>query len=125
MHPLLHLLVTQPGLLGEHVQGYAGLLASEVAEVQQSGQRRLLWSAATAACTCVGLVLAGVAVMLWATQPGLAAGALWVLVLTPCVPLVAALACLQVLQRPTPAAFARIKEQIQADLQLLSEFHAP
>jgi hypothetical protein len=125
MHPLLHLLVTQPGLLGEHAHGYASLLASEVAEVQRSGQRRLLWSAATAACTGVGLVLAGVALMLWATLPGLAPSALWVLWLTPSVPLVAALVCLQILRSPTPPAFARIKEQIQADLQLFNEFHTP
>jgi hypothetical protein len=28
------------------------------------------------------------------------------------------------LRHPTPAAFARIKQQIQADMQLLSEFQA-
>jgi fatty acid desaturase len=124
MHPLLHLLMTQPGLLGEHAQGYAGLLASEVAELQQVGQRRLLWSAATVACTSIGLVLAGVALMLWAVMPTLTVGALWVLLLTSCVPLAAALACLQVLRKPTPAAFNRFKQQIQADMQLLCEFQA-
>jgi hypothetical protein len=40
------------------------------------------------------------------------------------VPLVAALACLQVLRNPSPAAFARIKQQIQADMHMLSEFQA-
>jgi hypothetical protein len=124
MHPLLHLLITEPGLMGEHAQGYAGLLASEVAEIQQAGQRRLMWSAATAACATIGLVLAGVALMLWAALPDLATSAQWALLLTPCVPLVAALACLQVLRAPTPAAFARIKQQIQADLHMLSEFQA-
>jgi hypothetical protein len=124
MHPLLHLLMTEPGLLGEHAQGYAGLLASEVSDIQETGQRRLVWSAATAAFTTIAVALAGVALMLWAALPDLANNALWVLLLTPCVPLAAALACLQVLRHPTPAAFARIKQQIQADMQLLSEFQA-
>ena len=56
MHPLLHLLMTQPGLLGEHAQGYAGLLASEVTELQQVGQRRLLWRAATVACRALRFI---------------------------------------------------------------------
>ena len=124
MHPLLHLLMTKPGLLGEHAQGYAELLASEVAEIQATGQRRLLWSGITAACATVGIALAGVALMLWAALPVLATGAQWVLLLTPCVPLLAALACLRVLRNPTPVAFARLKQQIQADMHLLSEFQA-
>ena len=124
MHPLLHLLMTKPGLLGEHAQGYAGLLASEVAEIQATGQRRLLWSAVTTVCATVGIALAGVALMLWAALPALAISAQWVLLFTPCVPLVAALGCLQVLRNPTPVAFARLKQQIQADMHLLSEFQA-
>jgi MFS family permease len=125
MHPLLHLLMAQPGLLGEHAQGYAGLLASEVAELREVAQRRLLWGAATAACASIGVVLGGVALMLWAVMPVQTVGAQWVLLVTPGVPLIAALLCLQALRSPAPAAFARTKQQIQADMNLLSEFHAP
>ena len=125
MHPLLHLLMRHPGLLGEHAQAYAELLASEVAELQQLSQRRLLWSTATVASAAVGLVLAGVALMLWAALPTLASSALWLLWITPCVPLTAALAGLRKLRAPTPAAFAHFKEQIQADMHMLTEFNTP
>lgn len=126
MHPLLQLLMTQPGLLGEHAQGYAGLLASELAAYKQSGKRRLLWVAAAGCLALVGCVLGGVAVMLWAALPGMPVAAAWVLWLTPGLPLAAALACLLRLRALQPAAaFASIQEQIKADMQLFKEVSAP
>ena len=123
MHPLLHLLMTHPGLLGEHAQAYVELLASEVAELQQTSQGRLLWSTATVASAAVGLVLAGVALMLWAALPALSSSTLWLLLITPCLPLATALACLRKLRAPAPAAFAHFKEHIQADMQMFTEFN--
>jgi hypothetical protein len=126
MHPLLQLLMTQPGLLGEHALGYAGLLGSEVAAFKQAGQRRLVWGLATVCLLLVGVLLGGVALMLWAALPGLPASTAWVLLATPCVPLSAALACLLRLRTLKPAAaFARVKEQIKADMQLFREVSAP
>jgi uncharacterized membrane protein YqjE len=129
MHPLLHLLMTQPGLLGEHAQGYAALLGSEITEIKQVGQRYLLWSAATAVCTAAALVLAGVALMLWAMAPVLPAmptGATWALCATPCLPLAAACFCLQKMRAPMSAdAFAQTREQLKTDMQLLKEISAP
>jgi uncharacterized membrane protein YqjE len=126
MHPLLHLLMKQPGLLGEHAQGYAELLASELADFKQAGQRRLMWGAATVGLAWAGAVLGGVAVMLWAALPDMPADAAWVLLATPCVPLAAALGCLLRLRACSgAAAFANIKEQIKADMQLFKEVSPP
>jgi hypothetical protein len=126
MHPLLQLLMTQPGLLGEHAQGYAELLTSELAAFKQSGTRRLLWAAATGCLALVGCVLGGVAVMLWAALPGMPVAAAWVLWVTPGLPVAAALACLLRLRALQPVtAFASIQEQIKADMQLFKEVSTP
>jgi hypothetical protein len=126
MHPVLQLLVKQPGLLGEHAQGYAELLASELAAFKQAGQRRLVWAAATACLALVGSVLGGVAVLLWAALPSVPTATVWVLWVTPGIPLAAALGCWLRLQAMQPAAaFAHIQEQIKADMQLFKEVSAP
>ncbi len=126
MHPLLQLLMTQPGLLGEHAQGYVELLAGEVTAFKQAGQQRLCWTVATAFLALTGVVLGGVAFMLWAVHPGLPTAAHWLLWGTPAVPLAAALACLFRLRALHPeAAFANLQQQIKADMQLLKEVNAP
>ncbi len=126
MHPLLQLAMTQPGLLGEHAQGYAALLGSEIQTFQQRTQQRLLWAAATLACGTAALALAGVALMLWAAVPGMAGSAVGVLWLTPCLPLLAAAGCgLRACRNSETRAFAQLQAQLQADLQLLQEVSAP
>lgn len=126
MHPVLKLLMTQPGLLGEHAQGYAALAATELAAFTQSGQRRLQWAGATACLALVGLLLGGMALLLWAALPALPAPTAWVLWATPGVPLAAALGCLLRLRALRPAAaFANIQHQFRADLQLFKEVSAP
>ncbi|NVO06800.1 MAG: hypothetical protein HXX19_13110 [Rhodoferax sp.] len=127
MHPLLQLAMAQPGLLGEHAQAYAALLGSELGTLQQRTRQSLLWSLATLACGITALVLAGVALMLWAALPGLASSSnAWLLWATPALPLLATLGCwLQLRQSGATPAFAAFKQQLQADLQLLQEVGAP
>jgi hypothetical protein len=126
MHPLLQLLMAQPGLLGEHAQAYAELLVSECSALKHAALRRLLWTVAMAFLALAGVVLAGVSLMLWAALPGLPEAAARVLLVTPAVPLGAALACLLRLHWLAPAsAFANIQEQFKADLQVLQEVNAP
>jgi hypothetical protein len=125
MHPLLHLLMTQPGLLGEHAQGYGELLGSELAAFKQAGQRRLVWGAAAACLALAGVVLAGVAVMLWSALSAMPPAAPWVLLATPAVALAAALGCWMRMRAQTPANFAHLREQIKADMHLLQEVSAP
>lgn len=126
MHPLLRLLLTQPSLLGEHAQGYAELLSSELDTLQSATQRRLVWLAAAAASATAGVVLAGVAVLLCATLPALPPSALWACVATPAVPLAGALLCwLQLRSASQAQAFVHIKEQLRLDLQMLQDVVNP
>lgn len=126
MHPLLQLLMKQPALLGEHAQGYGELLVSDLSAYKQAAMRRLVWAVAAALLVLVGMVLGGVAVMLWATQAGLSASAMWVLWVTPGVPLVLALLCaLRMNALASVSALGGIREQIQADTQMLQEANTP
>lgn len=65
-HPLLHLLLTQPRLLADHVEAYAELVATEIGNVSVAWKRRALLNAVALCCLGVAAVLAGVALMLWA-----------------------------------------------------------
>jgi|APCry1669188879_1035177.scaffolds.fasta_scaffold04984_3 uncharacterized membrane protein YqjE len=126
MHPLLQLLVTEPGLLADHAAGYARLLEVEIADVRASGLRRTLWLAALCGGWSVAALLAGVALMLWAVSPVVSTHAGWVLVLTPLCPLALGCAALWVLSRPRSGqAFDTIRQQFQSDLDLLREMGNP
>ena len=69
IHPLLRLLTTEPHLLGDHVEAYADLVGEEVKKTSAAWGLRLALYAATLCLAGVGLVLTGVAVMLWAAVP--------------------------------------------------------
>jgi uncharacterized membrane protein YqjE len=126
MHPLLHLLMTRPELLAEHSQAYAELACHEISELALASRDRALWSAAALCCATATLVLAGVALMLAVALPQPASAGQWTLLLTPCAPLLGALACVLVMRaRQRAPAFAALREQLAADRQLLREVTAP
>jgi uncharacterized membrane protein YqjE len=126
MHPLLQLLVSQPALLAEHAQGYISLLGVEASALARSIRQQLVWGTAAALGASATVMLAGVALMLWAALPGLSANALWILALTPALPLFATLGCLLCLRAAShTTAFAQTKEQLQVDMQLLKEVSGP
>ena len=126
MHPLLHLLMTRPELLGEHAQAYAELVGSEVNELATATRQRMLWSAVALCCAAATLVLAGVALMLALALPQTRDAAPWALLLTPGLPLLGVLACvLRLRASQRTAAFAKLREQLQADLELLQVVTAP
>jgi uncharacterized membrane protein YqjE len=126
MHPLLHLLMTRPELLGEHAQGYAELAGQEISDLTATARSRLLWGAAALCCATAALVLAGVALMLALALPETRNAAVWALLLTPCLPLLGALACvLRWRAHQRAPAFAKLREQLRADLELLQEVTAP
>jgi uncharacterized membrane protein YqjE len=71
-------------------------------------------------------MLAGGALMIWATVPENAVRMPWVLIATPMVPCIGAIVCLRRLQRKDhPPAFAKVRRQVAADLQMLREGNAP
>lgn len=125
MHPLLHLIATQPQLLADHAQGYAELVTEEIGHVSAAWKLGVLLNAIALCCLGAGAVLAGVALMLWAVTPPAEIRAPWALFAAPLLPLAAALASFSVARLPRNGhAFDSVRQQVQADLVLLREASA-
>ncbi|MEO5775007.1 MAG: hypothetical protein ABIQ32_12945 [Sphingomicrobium sp.] len=124
IHPLLRLVATQPQLLADHAEAYAGLVGEEIGRSAASLKHRMLLSAIALCLVGVAAVLAGVALMLWAVVPPADMQAPWALIAAPAVPAVIALVCgLMSRQKPTDR-FAALKQQVAADLVMLREVSA-
>jgi uncharacterized membrane protein YqjE len=122
MHPLLHLAATQPQWLAEHAEAYADLVAEQISTASQAFGRRTLLNAVAMCCLGVTAVLAGVALMLWATVPAVDIQAPWALVIAPLLPaLVAAVCLLATRQSGRGHAFDSLRQQLKADFVLLRE----
>jgi uncharacterized membrane protein YqjE len=125
MHPLLKLLATRPQLLAEHARGYAELTAAELARAAPLWKRQALLSALALFGLLAALLLAGVALMLWAALPAQPMQAPWLLVAVPLLPLAAAIACLAALRaRKKRDTFGNLRQQLNADLAMLREVGA-
>lgn len=122
MLPLLRVLASEPDALVEHAAAYADLAGDELQHLSEHWSRRLLWLIAGAVAALAALLLAGVAVMLWAVVPPHELAHPWLLVAVPVVPAVVALAALRVArgmgQRP---AFDTLRAQLREDLALVRE----
>ncbi|HWK83174.1 MAG TPA: phage holin family protein [Caldimonas sp.] len=126
IHPLLRLVATQPQLLGDHVEAYAELVGDELRKTSSAWATRLALYAAALCLLCVGLVLTGVALMLWASLPAGSFPTPWVLVAVPAVTLVAAGVCaILAKQHPVESAFDKVKQQLDADMAILREVSVP
>jgi uncharacterized membrane protein YqjE len=122
MQRFLKLLITQPDLLVEHVAAYAELASADLKMASQARMHRVLWSAAFFCCVTAAAVLAGVALMLWIATPEGVIRTPWVLVATPLAPLIAVIVCMRKLKSAESIpAFAKVREQLAADLQMLQE----
>jgi hypothetical protein len=126
MHPLLHILVSQPDLLAEHAHAYVELVGTEIAEMSAASKRKALWGAAVLCCLGATVVLAGVALMLWFSLPASSVQVPWVLIVTPLFPAAVAVGCFLALQaKGQIPAFDKVRKQINADMLLLREVNAP
>lgn len=122
IHPLLRLVATEPQLLGDHVGAYADLIGEEVSSVSSAWVLRIGMYAAALALLLVGLILTGVAAMLWASLPASGFQAAWLLIVVPLVPFVAMGICLLMARsKPMEKAFDKVKRQLQADMAMLKE----
>ncbi len=123
LHPLFHLIATQPQLLGDHAQAYGELISTELATQATALKRRTLYGALALCFMGVAIVLAGVALMLWATLvTAPAQTTAWVLILVPAIPTVLGLVCYRLARTQGAAddpAFAELRRQVQADMALL------
>jgi hypothetical protein len=124
IHPLLRLIATQPQLLADHAEAYAGLVGEELGRVTTNWKQRAALSALALCLGGVAAVLAGVALMLWAVLPPSSLQAPWALIAAPATPAVVALVCLLVARRPVEPRFAALRQQVSADLVMLRQVSA-
>ena len=120
IHPLFRLIVSDPQLLADHVEAYSELVAEEVGAVTTQWKKRAALHVLSLACLFVGIVMAGVAVMLWAVIPIDNMNSPWALLAAPCVPLV--LGVWSHFSAKAPVAehgFKAIREQLAADAAML------
>ena len=126
MHPLLTLLATQPQLVIEHAQAYAGLFHEEFGQSLVAWQRRTVLQAAALCCLSVAAILGAMAAMFWAATPLLPPHAPWIFWVLPLIPLAIATACAWMAWRQKPTdAFKSIGRQIGADIIMLRAASAP
>jgi len=119
---LLKLIVKQPSLLLNHAQAYADLAVDETHRLLHRWRTRAMLYGASFVCLCLGLVLGGVALMLWSVLPVIAEQSGWVLLVLPLLCEVLAVACfLAARGRPDGRAFAIMQEQLQLDVLALRE----
>jgi hypothetical protein len=122
IHPVFHLIATQPQLLADHVEAYAELVADELRSTSTVWKWRVLLNAVALCCMGVAVVLAGVALMLWAVIPPADIHAPWALVAGPLIPLAAAALCLLIARSQVRrSGFDSIREQFSADVAMLRE----
>ncbi len=124
IHPLFRLLATHPELVGEHALAYAALLGDDVAKTSAALKRRAVLLAVTVLLGFVGLLLGGIALMLWAVTPLAAIHSLWALAATPAVPVLLALMCWAAARPSAAPPFDNLKQQIAADMQMLRDVGA-
>jgi hypothetical protein len=122
LHPLLHLVTSQPQLLAEHAEAYADLFGEELGAASALWKRKAVLSAVALCSVGVGAVLAGVALMLWAVIPPQDIQAPWALLMAPLLPFGVAAACLlSVRAQPEKSSFAGMREQVKADVAMLRQ----
>jgi hypothetical protein len=126
IHPLLKLIATEPQVLGDHVEAYAELVGEEVKKTSTAWATRLGLYAAALCLGGLGLVFAGVALMLWAALPQSGFQAPWVLIAVPVLTLAAGVICVLLAKRsPIENAFDNLKKQLSADMAMLREVSVP
>lgn len=129
LHPLIRLLASHPQRLAEHAEAYGELLAIEARSASALWSWRLAWYGGVVVGLTAAMVLAGVAVMLWAlpaSAPLQATGVPLAFIVVPGVPALLALACLLALRRRSAGGgFEQLRRQLGADLALLRELSAP
>lgn len=122
IHPLFHLIATNPQLLADHVEAYAELVAAEVRGTTSVLKWQAILYSVALVCTGVAVVLAGVALMLWAVIPPADIHAPWALLAGPLIPLAAAVACLLVARTQVrKSSLESLREQFSADVSMLRE----
>ena len=110
-----------------HADQFHAIGGTELAVQTQTLKRRTLWVALAVCFLGVAAVLAGVATLLWALLVPALQPVPWIVILVPLVPFVLAAVCVLLAHKPwaaQDAAFAELRRQVQADIELLRSMDA-
>ena len=122
IHPLLKLVISQPHLLGEHVEAYAALIGQEAKKASTSMVVRIGLYAGAALLALIGVVLVGVALLLRASISAVDYPAGWALLVVPLAPFVIAGVMVFIARaKPIEQAFDEVRKQVKADMNLFRE----
>ncbi len=125
IHPLLKLAVKEPHLIAEHLSDYVSLAGEEASKLTSSLAVRAGLYAGAGVLALVGLVLAGVALLLVAATPSVD-HTTWALIVVPLTPFVlAGIMVLVARSKPIEKAFDTLKGQVHADMALIREVGTP
>ena len=115
-HPIYSTLLGHPELIADHVANYGALIKAEALEAKRNVIKKAIACAVAVVAGLLGLVFAGVAVMLG----GVNGSFHWVLLLVPGLTLlVAAIAATVALRPSTFHGFQDLRAQLDADLHAL------
>jgi hypothetical protein len=118
VHPLVRLAASRPQMLAEHAAAYVGLFAEEATSVASHVKRQVSLQLIGVGLLAAGVILGGIAVMLWASFPTL--NSPWALALTPCVPILAGVISLRAASSKNARnPFAPLQRQLAADAAML------
>lgn len=121
LHPLFKTLVTEPHRLVEHASAYAELAGVETREVLAHWRLRAIVAVAAGFALLLALALAGAALLVLAAVAWDQLATPWLLVATPAVPALGALAGgLWLRAGASPEPFGLLREQWALDRGLLS-----
>ena len=117
---------SQVDLLADHLDAYADLASAQVRATRRALATRALLVALAGLSALLALLLAGMALLLWAAlSPELLARP-WMLLLIPALPALLALGAAWALRSSAPlAGFGPLREQFSRDAQMLHDASRP
>lgn len=119
---LLKLLLLPPALLKMHVHGYADLASEEWERQRCIWKTRLLIGVIGTVSGALGLLLAGVSLLLWSALPVVDGGRAWVMWFLPVALGLFSLACWAWAKRiKMSPPFDKLKAQIALDIRALRQ----
>ena len=125
IHPIVHVAARRPQLLAEHAKAYGDLLLEEGRRTLASLVLHAVLYAAAGVLGGLGLVLGGVALLLYAAIPGELRNG-WLLVAVPCVSMVIAGVCVVVARAlPVDVSLDVVGQQVRADIDMIHEAEQP
>ncbi len=121
IHPIVHVAARRPQLLAEHAKAYGDLLLEEGKRTLASLVLHAVLYVAAGVLGGLGLVLGGVALLLYAAVPGELRNG-WLLAGLPCASMAIAGVCVTVARvLPVDITLDVVGRQVRADIDMIRE----